>query len=157
MRAYLQSQLDERLRTTVHFHGHVTLDRLFEVLQTARVTVLPSYAEGFALMPLHAMSYGCPTIYSRRGSGPELIDHGRDGLLIDPDEPEEIAEAIIRILSDGQLALQLGKAGQEKVRQYFSTQTILSQNEAFYQSCIESFSNRRSRNFNFFVDAESHR
>ncbi len=41
----------------------------------------------------------CTSIYSRRGSGPELIEDGRDGLLIEPDRPDEIAEAIIRLLT----------------------------------------------------------
>ena len=62
------------------------LGALVEEFQRARVIVLPSYAEGFSLTPLHAMAAGCPTVYTSRGSGPEVIEDGRDGLLIDPDD-----------------------------------------------------------------------
>ena len=68
---------------SVRFHGHVPHEVLFGALSRARVSVLPSYAEAFALAPLEAMAHGCPTIYSRRGSGPELIRDGLDGLLVD--------------------------------------------------------------------------
>ncbi len=66
--------------------------------------MFPSYAEAFALAPLEAMAAGCPTVYSQRGSGPELIENNRDGLLVEPDQPGEIAETIIRVLEDNNLA-----------------------------------------------------
>ena len=85
------------------------------------------------------MAYGCPTIYSQRGSGPELIENGRDGLLIEPDQPDKIAEAIVRVLTDDSLAQRLGEAGRERVMKNFSAQVLLAQNEAFYQECLSDF------------------
>lgn len=142
MRAFLLSQHHGRVRESMHFHGHVDRAKLFEVLQGARLAVFPSYAEAFALAPLEAMACGCPTIYSQRGSGPELIEHGRDGLLIDPDQPCGISEAIIRVLTDDHLAQQLSESGRERVRKNFSAQALLKQNEFFYRKCISDFRRR---------------
>lgn len=122
-----------------YFHGHVSREVIFSALATARVAVFPSYAEAFAVAPLEAMTKGCPTIYSRRGSGPELIKDGMDGLLIDPDQPREIANAIVRILKDDELAKQLSKAGRERVVSHFSIESLVQQNILFYQHCIDCF------------------
>ena len=48
--------------------------------------------------------------------GPELLEHGRQGLLVDPDDPAQIAEAIVRVQTDPSLARQLGEAGRARVR-----------------------------------------
>ncbi len=139
MEAFIRSQHNGRVGNSIHFHGHVDRGELFKALQNARLAVFPSYAEAFALAPLEAMAYGCPTIYSQRGSGPELIENGRDGLLIEPDHPHEIAEAVARVLTDDRLAQRLGQAGRERVMKNFSAQVLLAQNEAFYQDCLNDF------------------
>ncbi len=106
-------------------------------LSHARVAVYPSFAEAFAIAPLEAMAVGCPTIYSTRGSGPELITAGRDGLLIDPAREDELAAAILRVLDDDGLARSLGEAGHARVRSDFSLEDFVERNVAYYASCIE--------------------
>lgn len=130
---------------TISFHGHVPVEQVEAAFQQARVAVLPSYAEGFALAPLHAMACGCATIYSRRGSGPELIDHGHNGLLVEPDRPEEIADAVIRLLRDDAFAERLGRAGRAHVAHYFSVEALLAMNEAFYQKVLERYPGATNR------------
>ena len=142
MRAELESQLRGPGQESVHFRGHVSLEELLDAFQTARMAVLPSYAEGFSLTPLHAMACGCPTIYTCLGSGPETIEHARSGLLIDPDRPDDIAAAILRLISDDDLARRLGEAGRERVRTRFSLQVLMPQNEAFYRDCLARFSGK---------------
>lgn len=144
MQGFLRSQLSAPAAASVQFHGHVTRERLYQALCAGRVAVFPSYAEAFAVAPLEAMACGCPTIYSSRGSGPELIRHGQDGLLIDPDRPEEIARAILRILTDDGLAQRLGSSGRRRVQEKFSIEVLRAQNEEFYRRCIRSFA-RTSR------------
>ncbi len=139
MQAFLLSQCHGEVAKSIHFHGHVDRAELFAAFQKAGLAVFPSYAEAFALAPLEAMAYGCPTIYSRRGSGPELIEDGRDGLLIEPDQPDEIADAVVRVLTDDSLAQRLGAAGRVRVIKNFSAQILLTQNEAFYQDCLSNF------------------
>lgn len=139
MRAHLESLLPRSARDTVVFHGHVDRAAVLENLHSARAAVFPSYAEAFALAPLEAMAAGCPTVSTRRGSGPEMIQHGRDGLLVDPDRPEEIAGAILSVLSDDALARRLGAGGRRRAKEAFSLPSVLARNEEFYAGCIRGF------------------
>ncbi len=132
----LNAMLDERQRSTVRWHGHVGREELVDALSSARLAVFPSYAEAFAIAPLEAMSTGCPTVYSRRGSGTELIHDGENGLLVDPDDPTEIAEAITRLIKDDRLASRLGQAGKKLIHRKFTDQALLHQNLSFYASCL---------------------
>jgi glycosyltransferase involved in cell wall biosynthesis len=138
MQAVLSSLLDND-RSSVHFHGHVTRQRLLDVYRTSGVAVFPSRAEAFAIAPLEAMASGCPTIYSQRGSGSELLEHGRQGLLVDPDEPAQIAQAILRVQSDTTFAREIGEAGRARVRECFSIEHLTNQNIAFYTRCANDF------------------
>jgi glycosyltransferase involved in cell wall biosynthesis len=142
MHAFLRSQMDGDSAGSVRLYGHVTRDKIFHALQTARLAVFPSYAEAFALAPMEAMASGCPTIFTRRTSGSELISDGENGLLVDPDRPDEIAEAINRVLGDDALAESLGRAGRMRIEQDFSVPALVAQNESFYRHCLGRF--RRS-------------
>jgi glycosyltransferase involved in cell wall biosynthesis len=120
MKDELRERLPAQARGSVTFHGHVERSELRAALRRARAAVFPSFAESFGIAPFEAMSTGCPTIYSVRGPGPELVRDGLDGLLIDPDEPEQITQATLRLLRDDLLCRRLGPAGRERVRDRFS-------------------------------------
>jgi glycosyltransferase involved in cell wall biosynthesis len=138
MQAYLSGLLNGE-RPSVHFRGHVTRQELFDAYSTAAAAVFPSYAEAFAVAPLEAMAVGCPTIFSVRGSGRELLTHEREGLLVDPDKPEQIAESILRVLRNPSFANAIGDAARTRVREVFSIDHMVAQNTAFYQRCVEQF------------------
>jgi glycosyltransferase involved in cell wall biosynthesis len=121
---------------SIVWHGHVARPALLEALRGARAAVFPSYAEAFAMAPLEAMACGCPTIYTRRGSGPELAEDGREALLVDPDDAEQLALVIVRLLTDDALAHRLGAAGRVAVRHRFSLDALVRQNESFFRSCL---------------------
>lgn len=140
MQSHLCSLLSQDELSSVTFHGHLDRKQLFDVLGQARLAVFPSYAEAFALAPLEAMSCGCPTIASKRGAGCELMRSDQDGLLVDPDNVDEIAGAIIQLLSNDRLAERLGLAGRTRIQQSFSISVLRSQNEEFYRNCIETYS-----------------
>jgi glycosyltransferase involved in cell wall biosynthesis len=146
MEKFLLSRLDECSRIGVHFHGHVSRERLRRELRTARVAVFPSFAEAFAFAPIEAMACGCPTIYSWRTSGPELMRSNIDGILINPDDTEELAAAIVRVLSNDDLAHRLGEAARERVAQNFTTQQLMPRLEEFYHRCVRQFGSRRHLN-----------
>lgn len=138
MAAALRRELDGATGT-VEFHGHVSQEVLFAALEAARAAVFPSYAEAFAVAPLEAMAHGCPTLYTRRGSGPELIRDGIDGLLVDPDDVAGIAAALKDVLTDSELAERLGRAGHRRVCQEFSSGVIVRKNEEYFAECLERF------------------
>jgi glycosyltransferase involved in cell wall biosynthesis len=144
MREFLRSILADPFDPRVYFHGHVDRETLVRAFQQARVAVFPSYAEAFAFAPMEAMASGCPTIFSRRGSGPELIEHGRDGLLVDPEDSEGIAREILRVVDDSNLGERLGNAGRRRVERSFSVDLLAPLNEAFYRDCATAFRKRGS-------------
>ncbi|MEZ5365643.1 MAG: glycosyltransferase family 4 protein [Bryobacterales bacterium] len=136
---YLLNRLPDSIRLSVSFHGPQPHSKLREALDRARVAVYPSYSEAFAAAPMEAMAHGCATIYSPRASGRELIEHGRNGLLVDPDEPAEIARSIVRLLEDQREAARLARAGRESVAERFSTEAAVRPVHAFFSECVETY------------------
>src|SRR5262249_13587577 len=98
MQGYLLARLPEHLRPTVRFHGHQDHAQVMSALGRAQVAVFPSYTETFGLCAAEALASGCATVYTKLSCGPEIVRDGVDGLLADPDQPEEIAGAIGSIL-----------------------------------------------------------
>jgi glycosyltransferase involved in cell wall biosynthesis len=139
MQPYLRSLLPDQIRETVHFHGHVSMTQLRTVYKNCRMAIFPSYVEAFAMAPMEAMAEGCPVVCSNRSSGPEMVQHERDGLLVDPDNESGIAESILRLLEDDLLAARLGQAGRETIRQRFCAESVVEQLVEFYSKCRSGF------------------
>jgi glycosyltransferase involved in cell wall biosynthesis len=99
--------------------------------------VFPSYAEAFPLAPLEAMVCGTAVIGSNRTSGSELIDNGINGLLIDPDNVEDIAFAILYFLKNPEACASFSKTGNEKVRTHFDVTTTVARNIQFYNKMLK--------------------
>jgi glycosyltransferase involved in cell wall biosynthesis len=144
MRAFLEARLPAADRPSVTFHAHTDRETLFAYLRRARVAVFPSYAEAFPIAPLEAMACRCPTIASVRGAGRELLEHGREGLLVEPGDPPVIASAIASVLSNDELAAALGEKGWLRVSAAFSLERLRERNLAFYQDCLDRFANRHA-------------
>jgi glycosyltransferase involved in cell wall biosynthesis len=75
------------------------------------VAVLPSYREAQGLVILEAMALGRPVVASNVGGIPEMIEDGVTGLLVAPRDPEALADAIVRVLTDHPLADTMARAG----------------------------------------------
>jgi glycosyltransferase involved in cell wall biosynthesis len=67
-----------------------------------------------------------------------LLDHGIDGLTVDPRAPEQIEEALARMLSDDVLARGLAQRGRRKIIDRFSIDHLVNANLTFYRDCLES-------------------
>jgi trehalose synthase len=90
------------------------------IQRRSSVVVRKSFAEGFGLSLAEAMWKGVPVVATRVGGIQDLISDGETGLLIDdPNDLDGFAERIIRVLGDQALAMRLGAAGRERVRQRY--------------------------------------
>jgi glycosyltransferase involved in cell wall biosynthesis len=97
--------------------GQVTWERRLETPEMVRaldeswLLLLASRSEGTPRVVLEALCRGRAVIGARAGGIPDVVSDGETGLLVDPDRPDEIAEALVRILSDRSLAERLGAGG----------------------------------------------
>jgi glycosyltransferase involved in cell wall biosynthesis len=82
-------------------------------LRDSDVLVLPSREEGLGLVLLEAMARGVPVVATRAGGIPELVVDGENGLLVEREDPEGLAEALERLLRDQALARRLVEGGLE--------------------------------------------
>ena len=102
-------------------HGRVSdRARIAELYRGARLLCLPSHYEPFGLVLLEAMAHGVPCVATNVQSIPEILDEGRAGLLVSPGELEALAEAMIRLLTDDDLAREIGAAGRRRVERQFT-------------------------------------
>jgi len=90
------------LRNSVKILESVNNDLLPIIYQAARLFVYPSFAEGFGVPPLEAMACGVPVVTSNTSALPEVV--GDAGFLVNPSDPEDIAEAMLEVLSDQELS-----------------------------------------------------
>ncbi len=114
LRATLEKQTDELgLTESVSFLGY--LREIPSVLGASDVVVFPSRSEGLPVAMLEAMAMARPVVASCVGGIPDLVSHGRTGLLVERDGAEELAMHVVRVLGDPGMARSLGEAGRAKV------------------------------------------
>ena len=108
-----------------------------EILSILNVFVLPSLNEGLPMALLEAQGAQIPVVATSVGAIPDVLENGVTGILIPPKDPQAIAEAIIMILSDKQLASGIAKKGFERVRDNFSSEKMASKYLLIYKELIE--------------------
>jgi glycosyltransferase involved in cell wall biosynthesis len=99
------------VESSVVFAGYFPQRLLNAAYDACDMAVLPSRQEGFGLVVVESWLYKKPTLVSTKAGIAELIDDGRNGLLIDPTDPAAIAEKITAVLTDEKLASQVGENG----------------------------------------------
>jgi phosphatidyl-myo-inositol dimannoside synthase len=115
------------VRNRVIFAGRLADDDLADLYALCDVFVMPSRAqldekdvEGFGIVFLEASACAKPVIGGRSGGVPEAIIDGVTGLLVDPNNPDELSDAIARLLTDREFANRLGQQGRVRAVNDFS-------------------------------------
>jgi glycosyltransferase involved in cell wall biosynthesis len=75
-------------------------------------------------------------IASQMGPGPELIEDGISGVLVNPKDPDAIADALYELLGNPQMRTILGSRARERAEALFSNDVLIPRNLAFYQDCL---------------------
>jgi glycosyltransferase involved in cell wall biosynthesis len=109
---------DLGLDGSVHFAGAVDPPALAALYRDAVMLVLPSPREGFGLVLLEAMSFGRPCI-AAPGAAQEIIDDGDSGLIVDPEQPQALTAAIVRLFRDPASAAAMGSRARRRVHDAF--------------------------------------
>ncbi len=108
------------------------------LLRSASVLVLPSTMESFGIVLLEAWASATPVIALDTPVMSEVVTGGVDGILVDPDDDETMADTITGLLSEPERARSMGLAGFDKVRTRYSWDDVAKSLETVYESVIES-------------------
>ena len=120
-----------------HFSGWQSQSELVNLYSQADVFTIPSITEAFGVVFLEAMATGVPVIGTEVGGIPEIIQHKENGLLVPPDEPITLAEAIINILQDQALRDSLRDKGLETASK-FSVDRMMEITYRVYESVLKN-------------------
>lgn len=95
------------LSSVVTFHGVLDNEPLTEMYKQSHILVVPSSYEGFGIVYLEGMGFGLPAIGTTAGAAGEVIAHGKDGYLIEPDDAETLARLLDELANDRELLARL--------------------------------------------------
>jgi len=123
------------LGEVIRFPGFVhDLERL---LPCCYALVHPANLEGLGVSLLEAGAAGLPIVAARAGGIPEIVEDGRNGLLVPPDDPDALALALIRLLDEPALHAKLASNAHRVVLECFSTERMVEDNHALYRRLTE--------------------
>ena len=106
------------LQDCIHFAGKVSNEEIPVYMARADVFALPSLSEGFGIVNIEAMASGLPIVTTNVGGLPEIVINGENGFLVEPKNPEALAEKILFILSDNDLKARISMNNQMKAEIY---------------------------------------
>jgi glycosyltransferase involved in cell wall biosynthesis len=99
----------------------LTHEEVAKALDESTVLVLPSRSEGMGRVVVEAQGRGRAVIGSRVGGIPDLVRDDETGVIVEPEDAPALAEALVRVLADRELATTLGKAARERIAEQFSS------------------------------------
>ncbi len=121
----------------VEFVGWVAPERVFELMNSATLVVMPSRRETFGLVALEAALMGRPVVASRVDGLPEVVADGQTGLLVDKEDPTALARAIAQLLEDAGTAERMGQAARRRAQEVFGFDRQVDAYEDLYQRLAE--------------------
>jgi glycosyltransferase involved in cell wall biosynthesis len=122
------------IEDAVHFLGHVS--PIQSAIEQSAVVVVPSMGEGFGMVALEAMERSRPVIAARIGGLGELVRDGETGLLVPPGDADALADAIVRVAGDLDLAKRMGDAGRRRALSRFLQRYCTDRTELLYDQAL---------------------
>jgi glycosyltransferase involved in cell wall biosynthesis len=123
---------EKKINDRVHLTGYIPDDLLVPYYQNAQLFVLPSLFEPFGMTTQEAMACGKPVVASKFGGIRNVIENGKNGFLVDPSDPKEFADAMIKLIKNEKLTKALGMAAYKKIREEYSWEAIADRFLKFY-------------------------
>jgi len=121
----LRDSLEQRAATAdwsdrVTFAGRVPREDVLRWYRRAKIVVLPSRSEGLPLVAVEASLSGAPVVATAVGGIPEAVLDGKTGLIVPPEDPQALADALLKMLSDPDFAATAGRQAEAHARTLFS-------------------------------------
>jgi len=138
---------DAGVEHQVTFHGFVPWARLAQAMHQSDIFLFPSiWDEPFAITPLQALGCGLPVVATRTGGTPEGLRDGETALLVPPNDPQAMAEAIIKLVRQSELYRKLRETGIREAEKRWSFKSYMNRLLNFYERVIIRWQEGRQRN-----------
>ena len=108
-----------------------------EIVRALDVLMLPSWEEPFGRSAIEAMALEVPVVATTVGGPAEIVEDGREGFLVAPREPRAWADAVRRVLANGEQAAAMGHAGRLRVERAFTIAQHVGAVQAVYLQALE--------------------
>ena len=102
------------------------------LMRTFDIFLLPSLWEGFGIVLIEAMAAGKPVVATDTSSIPEIVEDGRNGILVLPENANAISNALTKLISEPELRTKLGKEGQKIVMEKFTIERMINNYEQIF-------------------------
>ena len=123
----------------VSFLGKLTQPEIINLFQFYDALLLPSrWQEPFGRIVIEAMAQGLPVIASRNGGVPEIINNHQNGMLVSPDDPQNITEALRKLIKDPNLATHISRNAYLTIRSHFTLEQVVGGMENFMLNILKN-------------------
>ena len=130
---HLQRMIPASLKERIIFTGGLSHKEIPDLLRQATLLVNPSLSESFGISLIEAMACEVPVVATRVGGMTDIVQNERNGLLVPPESPNDLASAIIRLLEQPELRQKLGKQGRTDVLNRFTWKHTVDRLLSVYQ------------------------
>lgn len=135
-RAIKNKILKMNLSKSILFLGRHNHQEILKYYQNALIYILPSYFEGLATTLLEALACGVPIITTNIPANSEAVIDGVNGFLVPPQNPQKLAESILKLLNDSDLREKMGKNSRDRSLKYFEWDVICKKIEKVYETLL---------------------
>jgi glycosyltransferase involved in cell wall biosynthesis len=139
----LRSQLEELtgqlgLTQNISFLGAIENYRVPEVLKNVDIFVMPSVREEFGVAAVEAQAMEIPVVSTKVGGVPEVVLDGKTGILVEPRNSEQLAQAILTLIENPALRRQMGKRGRKHILANYRWEDNAALMERLYHRFVHS-------------------
>ncbi len=129
-------QLVQKLHLENHitFTGYIDNKKVYELIRKHHFMVMPSLKEGFGVAAVEAFACCRPVVATNVGGIPEIVTSGQNGFMVDPNNVEQLANAMMKMISDKEMMIEMGRNGYEVAKQKFDWKKCVDQMVDVYQS-----------------------
>lgn len=129
-------ELSQKLQVEENIHWLGNVDDPRNLLQSSDIFLLASTGEAFGLVLTEAMACGVPVVGTRSGSLPEVVDDGKTGLLVPPNDSSGLANAIQILSQDQRLRRDMAMKAVERVKQSFTVGKAVANTISIYHTLL---------------------
>jgi|GEM_PF-6494362 len=117
--------------------GAVSLAEVITLMQSSDVFIMPTQADTFGFVFIEALASGCAVVGPRRDPQDWILDYGRSGMLVEPCDPDSIAEAIRSLVENPELRLSLALAGRQRFLTMYYHEVVAQHYRELFEEAID--------------------